>query len=165
MSRAFTKEGDGDAEEDLPPRPISDLPNYVTPDGLLALEEKVRELDARRRKLPSGGDRVRDRKRKEIERDLRYYQARVESAKMIDPASLDHSQARIGAHVEVEETGGKPLSMHIVGEDQADGKSLICWASPLASCLLGAKVGDAVVWEREDGPATLKILSITYPKT
>lgn len=162
MSRAFTKEGDGDAEEELPQRPISPLPNYVTPDGLLALAEKVKELDALRRKLPKDEDRVKDRKRKEIERDLRYYTARVESAQKVSPSGIDQSEVRIGAHVEIEGTDGAPRVLRIVGEDQADGNNLISWASPLGASLLGAKKGDSVEWEREGSPLTLKILSIRY---
>ncbi len=165
MSRAFTKEGDGDAEEELPQRPVSPLPNYVTPDGLLALTEKVKELDALRRKLPKDEDRVRDRKRKEIERDLRYYSARVESAQKVSPSDIDRSEVRIGAHVEVEDcpsTGGPPRVLRIVGEDQADGDKLISWASPLGASLLGAKKGVTVEWERDGSPLTLKVLSIRY---
>lgn len=162
MSRAFTKEGDGDAEEDLAPRPISSLPNYVTPDGLKALEERVHQLDARRIAAMGKGDRVRDRKRKEIQRELRYYESRVESAKMIDPAGLDHDEARIGATIEVEDGSGKKSAYRIVGEDQADGKGLICWASPLAAVLLGAKAGDSREWDRGGTPVTLRVLTIRY---
>ena len=48
MSRAFVKEADGDEAEDLPPRPVSPHPNYVTPQGAAWLHEKVRELQTLR---------------------------------------------------------------------------------------------------------------------
>jgi hypothetical protein len=41
MSRAFTKEGD--AGDDLPERPVSQGPNYVTPHGLELLRAAVLE--------------------------------------------------------------------------------------------------------------------------
>ncbi len=162
MSRAFTKEGDGDADEQLPPRPISDIPNFVTPDGLKTLEDKVKELDTKRRGLSGEKERHKDRRRKELERDLRYYEARVESARMVDPKTLDRSEARIGATLEIEE-GGEKKSYRIVGEDQADGETLICWASPLASALLGARAGASVDWERGEETVSLKVLSVSYP--
>ena len=49
MSRAFTKEPDGDmVADDAPERPRSEHPNYVTPAGLAALEARRAGLAAER---------------------------------------------------------------------------------------------------------------------
>ena len=45
MSRAFVKESDEDsAAAELPERPLSTAPNYVTPRGLEALRARLKEL-------------------------------------------------------------------------------------------------------------------------
>ena len=45
MNRAFVKEADGDdVVEPLYERQHSDLPNYITPEGLLHLENRIRIL-------------------------------------------------------------------------------------------------------------------------
>ncbi len=46
MSRAFVKENDLEhAGIDIPERPLSDEPNYVTPNGLKLLNEKIDTLE------------------------------------------------------------------------------------------------------------------------
>ena len=45
MSRAFVKEQEGgEAFEDLPDRPISPHPNFVTPEGLALIEAELTRL-------------------------------------------------------------------------------------------------------------------------
>ncbi|MEQ4599104.1 MAG: transcription elongation factor, partial [Methylobacteriaceae bacterium] len=47
MSQAFVRERDGDAVfEDLPERPISSHPNFVTPEGMAQIEAEVARLQA-----------------------------------------------------------------------------------------------------------------------
>ena len=44
MSRAFVKDDNEDRpSEELPERPVSDEPNYVTPEGLRLLRERVEQ--------------------------------------------------------------------------------------------------------------------------
>ena len=51
----------------------------------------------------------------------------------------------------------------IVGEDEADLKaSKVSYVSPLAEALLGARVGDTVVWQRPAGDLTLTVTGIVY---
>lgn len=164
MSRAFIKEDDGESEE-LPPRPVSSLPNYVTRRGLGLLEEKVRELGARRAELAkSRGDRTLARKLKEVERDLRYYETRLETAVLVDHSERAPREALFGAEVTVEGAGGRAV-YRIVGEDEADAAAgRLCWASPLADALLGKKPGETARWEREDGLVELRITAVRYPR-
>ena len=52
MSRAFVKENDLEhAGIDVPERPISTEKNYVTPNGLIELEEKISNLEEERAKV------------------------------------------------------------------------------------------------------------------
>jgi len=39
----------------------------------------------------------------------------------------------------------------------------ISWASPLARAMIGAKVGDTVVWRRPAGETEVYIVGIRYP--
>jgi len=49
----------------------------------------------------------------------------------------------------------------LVGEDQADaGAGLINWGSPLGRALLGAQVGDEVLWKRPVGDQLIEVLRI-----
>lgn len=166
MSRAFTKEDDGDQSEDLPPRPVSSFKNYVTPAGKKFLVDRVTALGARRSELAKTRHEPETvRKLKEVERDLRYYEIRAESAILIDHSEKSPEEALFGAEVAVA-VGGEKTLYRIVGEDEADVKvGKICWASPLADLLLGKKAGETVVWERPDGKVELRILAVRYPKT
>ena len=52
MSRAFIKEDDSNTSaEELPERPQSPHPNYVTPGGITALQSQLAELQEQRRQL------------------------------------------------------------------------------------------------------------------
>ena len=161
MSRAFVKEGDGEAADgDLPERQQSDHPNYVTRRGLERLRAEVRRLDQERRALEGDDSLGVQHLRKEVERDLRYFTARVGSAQLVerDPASR---QVGIGATVAVVDDRGTAARYAIVGEDEADvAHGLVSWSSPLARALLGAEVGDAVIWQRPDGARELEITAI-----
>lgn len=171
MSRAFVKESDGDQPGDeLPERPQSPHPNYVTAAGLKALERQLEKLQAERRmlheKTESGDPALLDREHlKTIERDLRYLQERVERAIPIDPATQPQDRVGFSATVDTVDENGEKRRFIIVGEDEADPKSgKISWVSPLARALTGAKVGDSVPWKRPAGDLSLEIVAISYPK-
>ena len=38
----------------------------------------------------------------------------------------------------------------------------ISWASPLAKAMIGARVGDSVVWQRPAGATEVEIVAIRY---
>jgi transcription elongation factor GreB len=168
MSRAFVKEFDGDQPGDeLPERPQSPHPNYVTGSGLKALQEQLAKLQEERRHLTEGGTpEMLDKEHlKLVERDLRYVQERIERAVLIDPASQPADRVGFGACVETADDNDEKRKFRIVGEDEADpNKARISWVSPLAKALTGAAVGDTVVWKRPTGDLSLEVLSIKYPK-
>lgn len=166
MSRAFVKDDNEDLPgEELPERQISSEPNYVTPAGLAKLRGKVVELHEEHVRL-KGAEQDFDRPRlAEIERDLRYYQARLDSAVLVDVSKQPRDEVRFGASVKTENEDGAVQSIAIVGEDEADAPhGRVSWQSPLAKALMGAKVGDTVTWNRPAGSTTLNVLEIHYPR-
>lgn len=166
MSRAFVNEErfEQAGGEELVDRPISEHPNYVTPSGALALQAQEEALVAELNSLKDQHDDTfaKD-KVAEIERDLRYVRARLESAILVDPKTQDHQTVLFGATVDVRDENGSSHSFHIVGEDEADATiNKVSWVSPLAKSLIGQKVGDTVLWQRPAGNLTLEILDIHY---
>jgi transcription elongation factor GreB len=164
VSRGFVKEDDLEhAGTDVPERPLSTQPNYVTANGYALLQAESQKLDLARRALeankdgPSSLDKLAI-----INRDLRYISARLESAIVTKPDS-SASQVLFGATVIVEDDEGDRLTYEIVGEDEADIKAnKVSWTSPLAKALIGHKVGENVIWARPAGNANLEIIKIQY---
>jgi transcription elongation GreA/GreB family factor len=140
MSRAFVKETDQDPDA-LPERVVSAHANFVTARGLALLEQSIQALEAERTAARAAGDKD---ALARIGRDLRYFQRRRESARLITPAAAP-SAARFGVQVWLELEDGTEKSFRIVGEDEADpAQGLLSYISPLASSMLGAGVGAAV---------------------
>ena len=169
MSRAFVKEPDeGAPEEGLPERQISDHPNYVTPAGLRGLEQQIAELEERRLELHAAAaddDALARGQREYVDRDLRYFTRRLETAILVDPRRQPRRMVAFGAAVTVSEQGGAQRTFTIVGEDEADLKAAkISYVSPLAEALLEARVGATVLWRRPAGNRELTIAAIDYPE-
>ena len=165
MSRAFVKENDLEhAGIDIPERPISDEPNYVTPNGLKLLNTQIDALEAEREQLKNKkDDPIAKQKIAILERDMRYYAARIESAILTTPSEGDHSIVLFGAKVTVEDEEDKLSTYEIVGEDEADiHRGKVSYLSPLAEALIGAKLNDEVTWEKPMGDSYLTIQKIEY---
>ncbi|QDC47559.1 transcription elongation factor GreAB [Candidatus Methylopumilus universalis] len=165
MSRAFVKENDLEhAGIDVPERPVSDEPNYVTPNGLKLLNAQIDGLEVERGILKNKkDDPIAKQKIAIIERDMRYYAARIESAILTTPKEEDHSIVLFGAIVTVEDEEGNLSVYEIVGEDEADiHQGKVSYLSPLAEALIGSKLGDEVTWEKPMGDAYLTIQKIEY---
>ncbi len=165
MSRAFVKDDDEAPDAPLPDRPVSEHPNYVTPSGLALLEARRDELEASRLELArraAADESARDRLRY-VERDLRYFRRRLETAQPVDPASREAGVAGFGSAVTVRDDAGAESRYAIVGEDEAEPDAgLVSWVSPLARVLDGAGVGDHVVWRRPAGALGLTVVAIGY---
>ena len=166
MSRAFVNEErfEQAGGEELVDRPISEHPNYVTPTGALQLQSMEEQLVAELNALKDAHDDTfaKD-KVAEIERDLRYVRARLDSAILVDPKTQSHETVLFGASIEVEDEEGSRHTFHIVGEDEADASiNKVSWVSPLAKSLIGHKVGESVNWQRPAGNINLEILDIHY---
>ncbi len=165
MSRAFVR-NDGEVPEEPVERRASGRPNYVTAAGLALLEAKVRELAALRAALAAArkpGEQA-PLPLRQAELDLRYYEERVKSARLVDNRGQAFPDARFGATVRVREAGGAEREYSIVGEDEADpAAGRLNWASPLAAALIGARAGDEVGFTRKGGTVSLTVLAVSYP--
>lgn len=160
MSRAFVNEDNAAAQADQPvERQVSAQPNYVTPSGFTQLQARVAQLQALHGQHVAKDDQSDKQRIADIERDLRYFNQRVQSAQVVVPTSTD--QVRIGHWVTFVGEHDHQQRVQLVGEDQADAASgLINWGSPLGRALLGAKVGDEVTWERPLGNLVIEVVAI-----
>ena len=166
MSRAFTKEPEGDqAADELPCRQQSPHPNYATPAGLNLLRARVAEIRAEHDRLKHAvGDPGTAGRLRAVERDLRYLLDRVETAIVVDPATQPRDKALFGARVTTVDKNGVKRTFTIVGEDEAKaGAGKVSWVSPLAKAIIGHRVGDVVLWTRPAGELDLEITAIEYP--
>jgi transcription elongation GreA/GreB family factor len=151
MSRAFVKESDAEPIE-LPDRPVSPHPNWVTREGLAAIERELTRLHAAHASAIQTGDKA---AMAAAQRDLRYWTARRASAQVIEPPSpaVSAPQAgadevrvvHFGATVTIRRADGRTQTFRIVGEDEAEpARGTLSHVSPLARALFGKSVGDAV---------------------
>lgn len=144
MSRAFVKESD-DAPE-LPDRPVSEYPNYVTARGLALIDAELEKYRAALAEAQAAEDRDAI---AAASRELRYWTHRRASAEL-QPPPEDDDTVRFGSRVTIERgapdsKGGRKQTYRIVGEDEADpSKGTLSYVSPLARALLGKEVGDVV---------------------
>jgi len=143
MSVAFTREEDLEATAaDLPDRPVSLHPNWVTPRGLAAIEAELAAARAAYAAAQAKGSIEADRTAMaRATRDLRYWSARRASAQLVEIAP--DGRVRFGGAVTIEREDGRVQTWRIVGEDEADpAKGSVSHVSPLARALMGRRVGD-----------------------
>lgn len=162
MNRAFVKDpDDAGRPEEVPERPQSPHPNYVTPTGLSQLEALATDLSSRRDRLLEAGKLADPHELATVQRDLRWVEGRLQRAIPVDPAAQAPDRVRFGMAVDVQDEQGRIETYCIVGEDEADGAlGKISWVSPLAEALLHAEPGDEVTWRRPAGIKRLEVLSI-----
>jgi transcription elongation GreA/GreB family factor len=140
LSRAFVKESDVDAIN-LPDRPLSAHPNFVTPEGLAATERALNRFNAAHTAAVDKDDKAAI---TSARRELRYWGARRASAQVIGP-STDKSRVHFGATVTVRRDDGRTQTFRIVGEDEAEpARGTLSHFSPLARSVLGRSVGEFV---------------------
>jgi transcription elongation GreA/GreB family factor len=166
MSRAFVNEdAQSEAQAELPERPQSPHPNYLTPQGLAALERRLADLLAERSALSDSAEAMsQEAALRRIDRNARYVGMRIDRAVLVNPDEQPRDEVAFGATVRVREIDGEERAFTIVGEDESDASvGKVSWVSPLANALLGARVEDTVTWRRPTGNLDLEILSIDYP--
>jgi transcription elongation factor GreB len=165
VSRAFVKEDGPEPDEDPPEKPVSPHPNYVTPRGARLLQDEEARLSAELATLAGAQeDAARRRRKRELERDLRYVRARLETAILVDPASPARDEVRFGARVVLKGEDGGTRALRIVGEDEAEqGGELAPWSGPFVSALFGLKAGQALDWDGAAGRERWAVVSVEYP--
>ena len=137
MSRGFIKEGDQEEIPMVPPRAYlpPGVPNYVTKEGLEALKEELKNLEAER--VKAGDNYI---IRNFIDASIKLLVERINSAVEVDLSKVSKDTVGFGAWVRY---NGRVV--RIVGVDEADvNKGLVSFVSPIAKSLMGKKVGDGV---------------------
>ena len=165
MSRAFVKENDLEhAGIDIPERPISTEPNYVTQNGYDELKKSLEALEKEIKHLKQYEDTPENKQKKmKLERDLRYFLSRIESSILVQSTNQDRNKIHFGAWVKLTDENNKEYLFQIVGEDEADiKKNKLSYLSPLAKSLLGSMIGDEIVWTKADGSYPVIIEEIKY---
>lgn len=141
MSRAFVKEDDSGGIEPLPDRTISLHPNLVTPEGLVAIERMLAQLQQRHGVALKAEDRA---EQGAVARELRYWSARRGSAQVVK-APQSPSEVAFGTTVTIKRDDGRRQTWRIVGEDEADPThGTLSYVSPVARALTGKRIGDVV---------------------
>ena len=164
MSRGFVKEDDLEhAGTDVPERPVSSEPNYVTLKGYALLEQLAADLSIKQQDLfLLEDDQAAIQQLAIVNRELRYVVARLKSALITKPNSAVQNVV-FGVTISAQDENGQVYTYQIVGEDEADIKAnKISWVSPLAKALIGLKVNDSAIWQRPIGDLILNVTKIYF---
>ncbi len=182
MSKAFTKESDGDGDDELEDTPKGLPPgskNYMRPQGFAALKAELSHLlKVERPKVvevvswaagngdrSENGDYLYGKKRlREIDRRIRFLTKRIESAHVVDPEQQKkRDQVYFGATVTYANPRDEEITVTIVGVDEANLENgLISWISPVARALLKAFEGDSVPVRTPSGIEMIEVVEIRY---
>jgi transcription elongation factor GreB len=180
MSKAFTRESDGDDDDlALPPLPAGSK-NYITPQGYTVLRDELFELiDNERPRIveivhwaASNGDRSENgdylygkKRLREIDRRIRFLTKRLEIAEITDPSNHHgKDQVFFGATVTYLDEADIERTVTILGIDEADSlKGQVTWVSPIARALLKAHEGDVVKLVTPVGVQEVEVVEVRYP--
>jgi len=180
MSKAFTKEDDGEDDDEPesaePVRPRAT--QHITAAGFRALQSELKRLwEVDRPKITeevsvaaAHGDRSENaeyiygkKKLREIDRRIRFLTKRLDAVTVVLPAKEQLGRVFFGAWFSVEDEDGKVMTYRIVGTDEIDlAARKISVASPVAQALLGKKVGDSATVLKPRGPAEVTVVKIWY---
>jgi len=180
MSKAFTRETDGEDDDiTLTPLPAGSK-NYITPQGYAVLRDELFELiDNERPRIveivhwaASNGDRSENgdylygkKRLREIDRRIRFLTKRLEIAEVTDP-SVHHGSDQVffGATVTYVDEADAERTVTIMGIDEADSlKGQVTWVSPIARALLKAREGDVVKLVTPVGVQDVEVVEVRYP--
>jgi transcription elongation factor GreB len=190
MSKAFTKESDGEedeheqAAEEAAHAPLVGVKNYITPSGLPRLRDELRFLLARERPAVTqvvawaagNGDRSENadyqygkRRLREIDRRIRFLTKRIDAAEVVDPEAPRSGRAAtqvfFGATVRYATAAGAERMVRVVGLDEVDlDRQHISWMSPLARALMKSGPGDSVILHAPGTTEPLEILEVRYER-
>lgn len=174
MSRGFVKEDDSQAPPIIPPRAAlpPNTPNYVTPRGLEQLREELATLEAARAQAEANRDNDTDRTRQLglLNGQLSQLNARIASARVVDPRQQPAEEVRFGATVTLRpvagsKSGGKTAErcFTIVGVDEASvAEGKVAFVAPIARAVLGAKLGQTLTLRLGPKEESLEVSQISY---
>ena len=184
MSKAFTRESDGegdDNEEGLAPAALpTGTKNYLTPAGYARLRtELMTLLDDDRPKIveivswaakngdrSENGDYLYGKKRlREIDRRIRFLTKRLDIAEIADPSvHFGRDQVFFGATVTYVNQRDEERTVTIKGIDEVENlQGEISWVAPIARALLKARVGDDLHLMTPGGLEQIEVIEVRYP--
>lgn len=147
--------------------PVMSKKNYITPEGAEKLKAEYNQLfHGERPKVvetvswaASNGDRSENadyqygkKRLREIDRRLKFLMDRLDGVEIVQVADIKSDKIVFGATVTYQNEDEESFTYQIVGEDEFDIKeNKISWKSPIATTLLGKKVGDEVRWVKPSG--------------
>lgn len=155
MSRGFIKEGDQEEIPMVPPRAYlpKGMPNYVTKEGLEALNKELKDLENER--IEAGGNYIMS---NFIDAKMKLLINRINTAVEVDLTKANKETVSFGAYVKY---NGR--TVRIVGVDEADfQKGLLSFISPVAKALVGKKLGDRFEIKIPKGTETIEVQGIWY---
>ena len=157
MSRGFIKEGDQEEIPMVPPRAHlpKGMPNYVTREGLEALNKEREDLENER--VAASGNYIMS---NFIDAKMKLLIDRINTAVEVDMTKANKETVSFGAYVKY---NGR--TVRIVGVDEADfSKGLLSFISPVAKALVGRKVGEKFEIKIPKGTEKIEIQGIWYER-
>lgn len=157
MSRGFIKEGDQEEIPMVPPRAHlpKGMPNYVTREGLEALNKEREDLENER--VAASGNYIMS---NFIDAKMKLLIDRINTAVEVDMTKANKETVSFGAYVKY-----NGCTVRIVGVDEADfSKGLLSFISPVAKALVGRKVGEKFEIKIPKGTENIEIQGIWYER-
>jgi len=139
----------------VPPRAYlpDGVPNYVTKEGLDALKEELKNLEAERVKAGDNYIMVNF-----LDATIRLLVDRINSAVEVDLSKVSKDTVSFGAWVRY---NGRVV--RIVGVDEADvNKGLVSFISPIAKLLMGKKAGDLIELKGLRGKERVEVEEVSF---
>jgi transcription elongation factor GreB len=161
VSRAFVKEDSAELPLVVPRAPLPEgVPNYCTARGLRALTEERAALGQQR---PTADGSAGATAQASYQARLAALEARIQSAVVLDAATLPQDEVRFSAAVTLRSDDGQRRHYRIVGVDEADPASgRIAFTAPVARELMGKRLGDWVTLRAGQGEVDCEITAIDY---
>lgn len=159
---------------------VTDEKNYITPEGLAALQAEFHQLYKVERPevvrtvswAAGNGDRSENgdyiygkRRLRQIDSRCRHLMRRMDLAEVVDSSQQQHLQkVFFGAWVTLFNLqDDSEHTYRIVGKDEIEPtKGYISWISPLAKAMLGKSVGDVVRVVTPKGEEDFEVIDIRY---
>ncbi len=180
MSKAFTREAEGDNADDAPDETAAATRGtpYITLAGYRRLQQELEHLwHVERPRITSEvataaaqGDRSENaeyiygkKKLREIDRRVRFLSKRLDVVQVVEPSPEQAGKVFFGAWVTIEDEDGRESTYRIVGTDEPDSeRGYISVESPVARALLGKSQGDVVTIQRPKGPTEVTVVRVEY---
>ena len=166
MSKAFTKEDDGAADDALLAHLAAargdDEVRPITPAGAERVRAELARLraeDEAARSAEAKGDPATHARALAI----RGLEHRLERLQIVPPPTRERDKVQLGASVRVRYESGRERHIRVVGVDEVDAsRGDVSYRSPMARALLGARAGETVLLASPRGDEEIAIVDVRY---